>query len=288
MLFIVATPIGNLADLSERALSTLRTCDLILCEDTRHSSILLRHYAIQKPLFSYHRFNEQKVEAHIIEQLKEGRSIALISDAGTPLISDPGHALVQACLREGLSVTAIPGPCSLIHALLLSGFDTEHFQFIGFLPRKQSALQKALRHALLYRGTTIAFESPERLIATLEAIASLDPGRRVAVARELTKIHEECHRGSVQELLEQFRVRAPRGEMILLIEASGTPAVEMELEELVHLLQELHGFSFKDALKTAAKFLVLPTKNKYKYKDTCSHFTQFENETLAPLSTEFP
>jgi 16S rRNA (cytidine1402-2'-O)-methyltransferase len=264
VLYIIATPIGHLADISQRALDILRKCDLILCEDTRHSQILLRHYQIEKPLLAFHAFNEKKRQEGILQELAEGRQIALISDAGTPLISDPGQALVQECIKKGLPLTAIPGPCSPILALLLSGFSAERFQFIGFLPREKGPLQEALRRALFYGGTTIAFESPERLVATLERIELLDSKRLLAVARELTKTYEECRRGTAAELLAHYRLQAPRGEIILLIQEGKAPEEEVKVEELVTLLQELHGLSLKEAIKAAAKFKNLPKSDVYR------------------------
>src|SRR3990167_5491416 len=181
MLYIVATPIGNLDDFSKRAVDTLSSCDAILCEDTRRSSILLNRYGIQKPLISYHKFKEKASLEKILTDLQSGQNLALISDAGTPCINDPGQILVQACIEKGIEVTAIPGACSVIQALVLSGFDTSSFQFIGFLPKSG---QSALKRALHYPGTTVCFESPERLISTLEEILALDPDRELAVARE--------------------------------------------------------------------------------------------------------
>ena len=264
MLFVIATPIGHLADISQRALDTLRGCDLILCEDTRHSSILLHHYAIDKPLLAFHSFNEKKSEENILQKLRDGQTIALISDAGTPLISDPGQALVQACIKQNLPWTALPGPCSVIQALLLSGFSAENFQFIGFLPRETGPRQEALRRALYYRGTTIIFESPQRLIATLKVIETLDPPRTLAVARELTKTYEECLRGTAAELLVHFQEKEPRGEIILLVQEGKPPENDIGIEELVGLLQECNGLSLKEAIKTAAHFKHLPKSDVYR------------------------
>lgn len=264
MLFIVATPIGNLKDISERAIETLRSCDLILCEDTRHSGILLRHLGIEKPLLSYHAFNEKKREEKILDDLRSGRSIALISDAGTPLISDPGLKLIQACIEANIAYTAIPGPCSPIQALVMSGFNSSVFQFIGFLPRELSSLRETLRRALFYHGTTIAFESPQRLLTTLKEIDLLDPKRICAVARELTKTYEECLRGTPSVLISHFEAKEPRGEIILLIQEGTLPEEEIDIEELVALIQEAHGLSLKDAIKAAAHFKKLPKSQVYR------------------------
>ncbi|MFI5334063.1 MAG: 16S rRNA (cytidine(1402)-2'-O)-methyltransferase, partial [Chlamydiales bacterium] len=166
MLFLVATPIGNLADITLRALEVLRTCDYILCEDTRHSLKLLRHYEIQKPLRSYHKFNEKKRCDEITRDLKAGMKIALITDAGTPLISDPGEILVQKCIEEKLSVIPIPGPCAAIAALTLSGFSAAQFQLISFLPKKSGGLTRVRTARLSDPGTSICYESPYRLATT--------------------------------------------------------------------------------------------------------------------------
>ncbi len=264
MLIFIATPIGNLEDISGRALETLKASDLILCEDTRHSQILLQRYSIQKPLLSFHQFNEKEREARILADLREGKTISVLSDAGTPLISDPGLPLVQACIREGIPFTAIPGPCSPILALSLSGFETDRFQFVGFLPREKGPLKETLHTLLFYRGTSIAFESPERLLSTLSAIEALAPERELAVARELTKKFEECRRGTATELLAHFRECAPRGEIVLLIRAGSPPETEIDLVEMVELLKELHGLSTKEAIRAAAKLKGVPKSEVYR------------------------
>jgi 16S rRNA (cytidine1402-2'-O)-methyltransferase len=263
-LFIIATPIGHLGDISQRALETIRCCELILCEDTRHSQILLRHYAIEKPLVSFHQFNEKKKEEEILRDLEQGKSIALISDAGTPLVSDPGQALVRACIERSLPFTAIPGPCSPIQALVISGFNAGHFQFIGFLPRETGHLKTALRRALFYLGTTIAFESPQRLLDTLAIVQELDPDRKLAIARELTKTFEECRRGTAAQLLAHFQEHEPRGEIVLLIKEGTPPQEEIGVEELVSLLQETHALTLKEAIKAAAKLRKMPKSEVYR------------------------
>ena len=257
LLFIIATPIGNLGDITQRALQALASCDAILCEDTRRSSILLERYEIKKPLISYHKFKEKQALEGILADLEAGRRLALISDAGTPCISDPGQILVSACIEKGLAVSAIPGPCSVIQALVMSGFDASRFQFLGFLPKKPEAI---LRQALAYPGTTIAFESPERLVETL---ALINGERRVAVVREMTKIFEEARRGKAAEVLAHFKAAAPRGEIALVLEA-GKPPDDLSLEELVQMLQELHGLTLKEAIKQAARYKDIPKRDVYK------------------------
>ena len=257
MLFVISTPIGNLGDISKRALETLESCDAILCEDTRRSSILLDRYGIKKPLISYHKFKEKESLERILEELASGKVLGLVSDAGTPCINDPGRILVEACAERGIQVNAIPGPCSLIQALVLSGFDTERFQFIGFLPKKP---QTVLRETESYPGTTVAFESPERLIETLGLI---DPERQIAVAREMTKTFEECRKGRAKELLDHFRAHPPRGEIVLILSEGKIPD-DLGLEELVEMLQNFHGLSLKEAIKQAARFKDLPKRDVYK------------------------
>lgn len=221
MLYLIATPIGNLNDITLRAIETLKSCDLVLCEDTRHSRKLTSHYNISTPLKSYHKFNEAKMENIVIELLQAGKSIALISDAGTPGISDPGARLVKLCRERGLPVTSLPGPCAAITALTLSGLDTERFQFVGFLPKKKSELKAILQECCRYPGTTIAYESPHRLKNVLSLIQEMAPSKRVSVARELTKIYEELQTGTAAELLLRWQESEVKGEIVLLIAPGG-------------------------------------------------------------------
>jgi 16S rRNA (cytidine1402-2'-O)-methyltransferase len=264
--YLVATPIGNLADISFRAIDTLKSCDYILCEDTRHSYVLLNHYGIQTTLKSFHRFNEASLEDTIITDLKEGKSIALISDAGTPLISDPGYKIVVRCRDEGIAITAIPGPCAAIEALILSGFPVEQFQFLGFLPKKEKELLMTLSQALFFPGTTIAYESPQRIEETLIQIGRIVPERQLSIARELTKMHEEILRGTPLELIEHFKKNPPRGECVLLV----SPPVEniflehLSLQELVELLQKDLQLTKIEAIKLASQMRHLSKREVYK------------------------
>ena len=266
MLYLVSTPIGNLADFSYRAVTLLKTCDYILCEDTRHSRYLLEHYQIQVPLKSFHKFNESKTEDPIIEDLKSGKTIAMISDAGTPLISDPGQELVSRCRMEGIQVSAIPGACAVIDALVLSGLPATPFQFIGFLPKKEKELQTVLSQALLYPGTTIAYETPHRIEETLSTMHQLSPERKLCVARELTKMHEECLSGPAEELIKKFQAHRPRGEMVLLISPpqESISYEHLSLQELVEMLQKDLHLSKQDAIKMAAQIRGLPKRDVYK------------------------
>lgn len=222
MLYIVATPIGNLEDLSVRAVKTLSAVDYILAEDTRHTLILLRHYNITKPLISFHEHNEHIRCAQAIADIQAGKSIALVSDAGTPLISDPGFLLVQKAIQEKVPYTTIPGPCSAIAALTLSGFAPTPFQCIGFLPKSEGRRKRALENALQYPGTTIFFESPKRALKTLKTLISFAPLTPIVICRELTKKFEQVLSGTAQELFDACTARPLKGELVFLIPEGHT------------------------------------------------------------------
>lgn len=217
MLYLIATPIGNLADLTFRAKQTMGECDYLLCEDTRRSRILLNHYEIQKPLKSFHAFNEAAKESSVLRDLEEGKQIGLLSDAGTPGISDPGARIVAKVHALGLPLTALPGPSACIMALSLSGLPTHRFEFLGFPPRKRGKLTKCLQEALDYPGTSILYESPHRIEKTLALLHELAPDSSCVVARELTKKFEELLTGTPKMLLDHFHKRPPKGEFVLLI-----------------------------------------------------------------------
>lgn len=220
MLFLVATPIGNLKDITFRAIEVLQACDYILAEDTRHSLILLKHYGIEKRLVSFHEFNEKEREEQIVDDLRKGMNIALISDAGTPLVSDPGFMLVKRCIEDELDVTTIPGPCAIIGALTLSGFSMNPFQFVGFLHRTEGKLTTQLASILEYPGTTVAYESPHRVYKSMKILAKLAPERKVCVARELTKKFETILHGTAAELSAQIQ-DSVKGEVVLCIAPSS-------------------------------------------------------------------
>jgi 16S rRNA (cytidine1402-2'-O)-methyltransferase len=216
-LFLVPTPIGNLEDITLRALRILKGADLILAEDTRKTIILLKHYDISKPMMSHHQFNEHKTVQMIAERIAGGQNIALVSDAGTPGISDPGFLLIRECLRSGLTVECLPGPTALIPALVLSGIPCDQFLFAGFLPHKKGRVQKLI--SLAESGNTVVFyESPFRLLKTLEQLIEFFGAERpAAVARELTKIHEEIARGTLQEVFDHFKSRTIKGEIVIIV-----------------------------------------------------------------------
>ena len=219
MLYVVATPIGNLGDITLRALDVLKLVDLIAAEDTRHSGILLKHYQIDKPLISYHEHNEAMRTAQLVERLAAGENIALITDAGTPGLSDPGARLVRECIKRELPFTILPGPSSILTALIGSGFSTDKFFFVGFLPNKSGGRERELRAAAARDETTVFFESPHRLMKTLRAAVEILQDRQLCVARELTKKFEEFRRGTASELLARYEAHPPKGEIVLVISA---------------------------------------------------------------------
>jgi 16S rRNA (cytidine1402-2'-O)-methyltransferase len=219
MLYVAATPIGNLSDITLRALEILKDVDLIAAEDTRHSGILLKHYQINKPLISYHEHNEAMRTAQLVERLAAGEKIALITDAGTPALSDPGARLIRECIKRGLDFTIIPGPSSILTALVGSGLSCEKFSFGGFLPIKSGQRERELRAAAAREETSIYFESPYRLTKTLKAAIDILRDRQLCVARELTKKFEEFRRGTAEELLGHYEKHPPKGEIVLIISA---------------------------------------------------------------------
>jgi 16S rRNA (cytidine1402-2'-O)-methyltransferase len=217
-LFLVPTPIGNLADITIRALDILKQADTILAEDTRKSGILLKHYQIGKPLQSFHIFNEHKVLVNLVDRMKKGEVMALVSDAGTPGISDPGFLLIREALKNELNVECLPGATAFVPALVKSGFPTDRFVFDGFLPHKKGR-QTALKQLAEEERTIILYESPHRLVKALEQITELfGPERKVSVSRELTKIHEETFTGNVSEVLHHFQSKEVKGEIVIVID----------------------------------------------------------------------
>ena len=274
MLYIVATPIGNLGDISQRALAILSECDLIAAEDTRRTQKLLSYYQIRKPLLSYHEHNKISRGPVLIEKLLQGENIALVSDAGTPGISDPGADLIRLATEQGIPVTMAPGPVAGIMALVLSGLPAERFVFEGFIGtdnKKRAAFSKQIAAET---RTTILYEAPHRLIKTLQLLAEAVGGRRIAVCRELTKTHEEIRRGTASDHLSYFTENEPRGEFVLVIEGailsdmaagngSGTATSEDVYRITEEILEESSGIGKKDALKEAAARLNLSKNQAY-------------------------
>lgn len=268
-LYLIATPIGNLEDISLRALRVLREVDLIACEDTRRTVKLLNHYGIRVPRESHHRHNEAESTARLIALLKEGRSVALVSDAGTPSISDPGQMLVSACLAEGIRVECVPGPSAAIAALAGSGLSADNFFFAGFLPPRAGQRRKRLEKLASIPATLILYEAPHRIVAALEDILSLLGPRRACLARELTKIHEERLAGRLDEILAAVRSRATiQGEITLVIDRgepasagiSGPPSIARHLEEEMRRT----GVSRNEALKSVARQRGISRKEAYR------------------------
>ncbi|PYI86054.1 MAG: 16S rRNA (cytidine(1402)-2'-O)-methyltransferase [Verrucomicrobia bacterium] len=227
MLYVVATPIGNRTDITLRALEVLKSVDVIAAEDTRHSGVLLKHFGIKKPLISYHEHNEAMRTAQLAERLVQGENVALITDAGVPGFADPGVRLIRECIKRGLPFSIIPGPSSILIALLGSGFSTERFCFRGFLPVKRGQRERELRAAVDCNETSVFFESPHRLTKTLVACIDIMPERQLCVARELTKKFEEFRRGTASELLAHYQAHPPKGEIVLLIEGGSTASRAM-------------------------------------------------------------
>ena len=223
-LIVCPTPIGNLEDVTLRVLSSLREADLVACEDTRRTRTLLDRYGVSAKLLSYHEHNERARAAELVKRMREGATVALVSDAGMPLVSDPGFVLVQACVAAGLAVEVLPGPSAALAALVASALPADQWHFAGFLPRKRAELEALFGS----QETLVAFESPKRIASSLGVLAELDPGRPVAVCRELTKIHEEIVRGSAAEVGERYAGAPPKGEVVLVVGPADEAAGELE------------------------------------------------------------
>jgi 16S rRNA (cytidine1402-2'-O)-methyltransferase len=251
MLYVIATPIGNLEDLSQRALDTLIQCDFVLCEDTRHSKILLDHYGMHKNLISYHKFSERKKQEAILQDLKAGKKGALISDAGTPAICDPGYRLIEACHAHMVEVVAIPGPCAFATALSISGFEFEKFQFLGFLSKKENEKKEKLLDALTFDGISCFYETSKRIEHTLHTLKELAPARILVLAKELTKKYEKVFKGTAESILEQLT--DTRGEYVLLIDRNKENGWEgVSIERQVAWIEQTFHVDKKQAIKITA------------------------------------
>ncbi len=233
-LIVCPTPIGNLEDITLRVLAALREADLVACEDTRRTRVLLDRYGVGAKLVSYHEHNEAERATELVAKMNQGSVVALVSDAGMPLVSDPGFVLVRACVAAGLAVEVLPGPSAALSALVASALPAERWQFVGFLPRKRSELERVFAQP----QTVVAFESPRRLGASLTTLATLDPGRPAAVCRELTKLHEEVVRGTAAELAERYGGQAPKGEIVLVVGPAPetAPGIDAPLAALRRLV----------------------------------------------------
>ena len=217
MLYIVSTPIGNLGDITLRALEVLRGVDVVAAEDTRHSGLLLKHFEIKKPFVSYHEHNEAARTAELVDRLARGENVALITDAGTPGLSDPGLRLIRECINRKLPFTIVPGPSAILIALLGSGFSTEEFSFRGFLPVKSGRRERELRIAAEREETTLFFESPYRLLKTLQACSTIMPDRQLCIEKKKKKKFEEFRRGTAAELLAHYEAHPAKGEIVLVV-----------------------------------------------------------------------
>ena len=263
MLYLVATPIGNLGDISARALETLRTVDSIAVEDTRRAGQLLAHFDIKQKLIAYHDHNEGNATPKLVSRMLAGEAIALISDAGLPLIADPGHRLVAACAGAGVPVTVIPGANAALMALMLSALPSDRFYFHGFLPAKPSARRTELAQLAGLSVTLIFYEAPHRLLETLIDAESVLGNRRACVGRELTKLYEEARRGSVSELAAHYEITPPRGECVLVIEGQTNEAT-LDADGIdALLLKTLSGMKLRDAAKAVAAQTGLAVSDLY-------------------------
>lgn len=254
-LYICATPIGNLGDITLRALEVLKNVDLIAAEDTRHSRKLMEHYGITTPLTSYHEHNERGKTQELITRLEQGEAIALISDAGMPGISDPGQVIIQECLTKGIPIDVLPGANAVLPALILSGMPTDHFLFHGFLPSQAGQRKKELENYAHLPFTQIFYEAPHRLRETLKDMLEIFGPREGAVVREITKLHQSVHRGTLEDLVKEFAEKTPRGEICILtapFEATLPVGGEKEWEEEVETLVKL-GIKPNTAMKEVAQ-----------------------------------
>jgi len=272
-LYLVPTPIGNLKDITLRALETLQEADFIAAEDTRQTLKLLNHFEIKKSLISYHKFNEQVKSDKIIELLMDGKNVALVSDAGTPGISDPGSVIVQRCIEQMIDFEVLPGATAITTALVYSGLDTTKFIFRGFLPRENKDRKIVTDELMQSQETLIFYEAPHRLMDTLQFLLETFGDRKIAVCRELTKIYEEIYRGSISEALQHFEEKKPRGEFVLVLEGKRLEDIKEEQREAwinlsieEHILKYINdGINKKDAIKLVAKERELPKSEVYKF-----------------------
>lgn len=260
-LYLCATPIGNLEDITFRVLNTLKEVDLIAAEDTRHSIKLLNHFGIKTPMTSYHEFNKVEKARYLVEQLKEGVNIAVVTDAGTPGISDPGEELVRQCYEAGIEVTSLPGPAACITALTMSGLATRRFCFEAFLPMEKKERQEILNELKEETRTIIVYEAPHRLVRTLGELLEALGNRRLTICRELTKKHETAFQTTLEEALEYYQEQEPRGECVLVLEGKSREQVRLEQQQSwesisieEHMEQYLaKGMDRKEAMKQVAK-----------------------------------
>lgn len=272
ILFVVATPIGNLEDITMRAIETLRRVDLIACEDTRKSRILLQRWSIPTKLVSLHRFTERSKISRLLERLQGGEKLALISDAGTPVVSDPGHRLVNAALEAGIRVTPIPGPSAIMTALSVSGVDCSSFVYLGFVPKQNAARRTFFKELATHSRTSIFFEAPKRILATLEVINEILGARPLVMLRELTKIHEEIVFGTAVDILQVLQKRdSVKGEITVVIPSVHQHESDVEIETIVKTLVQ-EGFTGKRLADEASRRFRIRKRSAYdKFLDIKSH-----------------
>ena len=265
ILYVVSTPIGNLEDITLRALRVLKEVDLIAAEDTRRTRQLLTHYGIHKPLISYHEYNRRMRGKTLLQELREGKSIALVTDAGTPGISDPGEDLVRGAIQESIPLVPIPGPAALVSALSVSGLPTESFLFYGFLPSKAAARKKWLASLKDRPETLVFYESPRRLGSLLEDAAQILGERRVVVAREMTKVYEEVYRGTITEVLDQLGGEEVKGEVTVILEGCPLPpkAETSSIVEALKYYSRDRGLSIKESVGRVAEELGVSRREVY-------------------------
>ena len=253
-IYLVATPIGNLEDITLRAIRILKKVDIIIAEDTRQTLKLLNHLEISKPMISFHRHSTDEKKEEILDKVKNGQNIALVSDAGTPVISDPGEEIVKSALEENIKVIPIPGACALISGLIASGIDAKEFTFLGFLPLNKKTRREKLKEIREIRNTAILYEAPHKIIQTLEDLKEITNKRNIVLAREITKIHEEYIKGTAEELIK--KVKEPRGEFVIIIDKAEDKDKnifdEMTIEEHYKYYEKL-GYNKKDIIKQIAK-----------------------------------
>ena len=257
-LYIVATPIGNLEDITLRAIRILKEVDIVAAEDTRHTLKLLNHLGVSKPLISYHRHNEEIKTDELINKLKEGKNIALVSDAGTPVISDPGEEVIKSAIQNNIKIISVPGACALVTALVASGIEAREFTFIGFLPQNKKNRYEKLEQIRNAENTTILYEAPHKLLKTLQDLKPIVQDRILVLARELTKIHEEYIVGTIEKIEQKLGI--PRGEYVIIIDKNKKTKQEIKLEKLNEMSLEAHykyyqdkGLDKKEIVKQIAK-----------------------------------
>lgn len=272
-IYLVPTPIGNLGDITLRALEVLKSVDLIAAEDTRQSLKLLNHFNIKKNMISYHKHNEQGKSEELIDRVKNGESIAVISDAGTPGISDPGSIVLRKCIKEGIDIEVLPGATAFTTALIYSGLDTSAFMFKGFFPRENKEKKEFIENIKDRRETIIFYESPYRVLDTLNFLKENLGNRNIAVCRELTKLHEEIYRGNLEETIGYFTNNVPKGEFVLVLDGKSLEEIKSEniakwedisiKDHIIYFINE--GMSKKDAIKQVSKARELPKSEVYKH-----------------------